>query len=71
MDINKKVNKFAKSEGFDYADSIGRYNGSDVFVAGYNDGCDIGLPQYILVLNEDIRWANNEETKKIMASGLI
>lgn len=71
MDINKKVNKFAKSEGFDYAEGIGQYNGFDVFVAGYNDGCDIGLPQYILALNDDIRWASTEETKIIMASGLI
>ena len=71
MDIEKKINKLAQDEGFDFAKKVGSWSGRDVYVADTEEECCVGLPQYILVSGEDVRWASVKETEEIMASDII
>ena len=66
MDIMRKVKGLAESEGFDRVVSLGRYKNWDLYVAGLQEECVIGLPQYILASDQDVRWATIEETEDIM-----
>lgn len=69
--MSKSADKFAKSEDFDYAEHVGQWHGADVFIAGFKEPCDVGLPQYILEKDGKVRWATVEETSVLMSEGII
>ncbi len=68
MDINKEIKKLAISAGFDLVESRGSWNGYELFNAGTKEDCDVGLPQFILASNKEVRWATVNEAKQIMAT---
>ena len=68
MDVERKIKDLASSEGFDRVVGIGSWRGFDVFVADTDAECAVGLPQYILVSGNNVRWATVEETEELMAS---
>lgn len=67
MDILKKVQSLAESEEFDLVNHLGQWNGWEIYVADTNEECAIGLPQYILASDKEVRWASDSETLSIMA----
>lgn len=68
MDIMRKIKDLAESEGFDRAVSLGRWKDWDLYVADTDEPCDVGLPQYILASDREVRWATYEESEEIMSS---
>ena len=68
MDLMRKIKQLAESEGFDRVVSLGQWNGWDLHVADMDEECSVGLPQYILSSEKDVRWASYEETEEIMKS---
>ena len=68
MDVERKIKDLASSEGFDRVIEIGSWRGFDVFVADTEAECEVGLPQYILVSGNNVRWATVEETEELMVS---
>lgn len=66
MDILRKIKDLALSEGFDRVERLGEWEGYDLFLADFDEPCDIGLPQYILASGREVRWASNDETSRIM-----
>lgn len=67
MDALKKVQKLAKSEDFDRVNHLGQWEGWELYVADTSEECTIGLPQYILSSDKEVRWASDSETFAIMA----
>ena len=66
-----KIKDFAKKQGFDAVDEIGVWEGFKVYEAYFNEGNEpdaIGLPQYILEKDNDLRFCEPEETFDIMDS---
>lgn len=68
MDIKRKIKELVESEGFDRAVRLGQWKDWDLYVADSDEPCDVGLPQYILVSDQEVRWATYEESEEIMSS---
>lgn len=68
MDIEQKVQEFARECGFDGAkDYKKEFNSMKVYVAYYSEVLFTGLPQFILVSNnEDLRLAQPNENIHIL-----
>ena len=67
MEVPEKIKRLAKSEDFPVVTHLGDWDGFDVFLADTEEECCIGLPQYILSKDSDVRWASPAETSKIMS----
>lgn len=53
----------AKHSGFDSAKYIGKWTSYDIYSPSYSDNIThyIGSPLYILINEDELRWATNEE----------
>lgn len=67
MEVPDRIKHFAKSEDFPVVTHLGDWEGFIVFLADTEEECSIGLPQYILSKDKNIRWASPVETGKIMS----
>ena len=68
MGIPVNIKRFAKAAKFQDVDFVTKWNDLDVYEAYSPDEPFTGYPQYILFNLSDsaLRWANMEETEKIM-----
>ena len=65
------VRDFAKKKGFDAVGEVGSWKGFKVYEAYFDEGNEasvIGLPQYVLEKDSDLRFCEPEETFDIMDS---
>lgn len=68
MDMIDKIKDLAASEGFDKTVDLGSWSDLRLFLADTSEDCFVGLPQYILASDREVRWASPSETDAIMAS---
>ena len=68
MDMFDKIKELAASEGFDKTVDLGTWGDWRLFLAETSEDCFVGLPQYILASDREVRWASPSETDAIMAS---
>lgn len=70
MSIPQKVKEIAKEAGYKWGvEFVREWNGYKVYFPNFKptlDNYDEGLPQYILVKNNEIRWADNKEQSSLM-----
>lgn len=68
MNIEDKVIKLAIEQGYDSALYSGTWNDYDVYSPIFwdDDTAYVGLPEFILVKDSEVRWTNNEEWQKVL-----
>jgi hypothetical protein len=67
-----EIKAHAKAQGFIGVEQLKDYKGYSVFIGIISDGEQIlstGLPQYFLVKGDNIRYADLDETERLMARG--
>lgn len=67
-EINKKAMKFAKENGYESVQYLGKYEKYFVYepIMDVNNTSFIGLPTVILINDEEVRMSNYDETMLLL-----
>lgn len=63
----EKVNKYAKDQGYDYAEENGKWREYDLYYPRFKQqGLKVGFPMFILVKGDKIRMSTYDEAYEII-----